>query len=129
MMLKIASPKDIAIDEFGCAETIFNIIQTAFGDMDEKILLSTTELYRKLKAHKKFQQVLDLEAGNVLISPTGYGNFQLTNGHTGIIGLNGKIMSADSATGLFMENYTIDSWIERYRKLGGFPMFVFKRVL
>lgn len=124
------SPLDDKVsDEYACAETVSKIVQKAFGDFSSDAILSTTLLFYKLKNHQSFKQVLEFEAGNIIISPTGYGNGHLANGHTGICGMNGKIMSNNSATGIFKENYTIDSWIKRYRVMGGFPIFVFKRVL
>lgn len=124
-----ASPSDVATDEYGCAETICEIIHGAFGDfpVDGKTIISTTVLYNRLRAHPKFKLVTDFGPGDVLVSPTGFGNGSIKNGHTGIVGLSGSIMSNDSATGLFKANYTIDTWVARYRNRGGFPLYFFRR--
>lgn len=125
-----ASPADVAPDEFGCAETVTDIIHAAFADFppDGKTIVSTTTLYQRLRAHPKFKMTLDPVPGSIIISPTGYGNGGLANGHTGIFDQGQKIMSNDSRTGLFKMNYTLDSWVARYRKIGGFPIFIFRRV-
>lgn len=125
-----ASPEDIASDEYGCAETVSDIIHAAFGDFppDGKTIISTAILYQRLRAHPKFKATLDLLPGNIIISPTGYGNGKLANGHTGIFAEGKNIMSNSSSTGLFQQNYTIDQWVARYKTLGGFPIAVFQRV-
>ena len=127
---KDASPKDVATDEYGCAETITNIIHGCFGDfpVEGGTIISTITLFKKLKSHEKFELVTDFSYGDILVSPTGYGNGTIKNGHTGILGKNGLIMSNDSTTGLFKENYTIDKWVERFREQGGFPLYFFRRI-
>jgi len=122
-----ASPLDKADDEVGCAESVSNILQTAFGDFPIEIELATWILNKKLDTHSKFKRTLDLDCGNIIISPTGSGNGS-TRGHVGIIGKDGKIMSSESATGLWKENYSIDTWVSRYRHKGGMPVFVYKRI-
>src|SRR3954462_12894985 len=53
-------------------------------------------------------------SGDIVISPTGYGNGSMPNGHVGIIGDNGQIMSNNSATGLWDIHFTLASWKARY---------------
>lgn len=127
---KDASPEDIATDEYGCAETVTDIVHKCFGDLPKegKTIVSTTKLYEQLKKHPKFRQTFNLKPGNIIISPTGYGNGTIKNGHTGIIGENQTIMSNSSKTGNFEKNYTIKSWVDRFRLKGGFPVFVFERI-
>lgn len=122
-----ASPQDDAPDELGCAETMNNIHLTAFefpigGDM------STKQMYKALAMTTYFVNVTTPERGDVVISPTGYGNGKLPNGHVGMVGENGVIMSNDSATGKFLTNYTLATWKKRYVDTGGFPMTFFRRV-
>lgn len=126
---KDASPDDVASDEYGCAETICNIIDGCFGDfpIEGGTIISTTVLYKKLKAHPKFEMVENYQQGDIIISPTGFGNGRLKNGHVGIVASVGAIMSNDSFSGLFMLNYTIDTWVARYRNIGGFPLYFFRR--
>lgn len=134
-----ASPEDIASDEYGCAETVSDIVHAAFGDFppDGRTIVSTAVLYQKLKAHPKFKQTQVAKPGNIIISPTGMGNGTIPNGHTGIFGksldgLDFYIMSNTSKTGLFEKNYTLfgtqlASWVARFRKQGGYPLFYFER--
>lgn len=123
-----ASPNDLAPDELGCAETVTTILHALFADVP--ILLGTNQLFSFLKQSAKFSQVQNPLPGDVIISPTGFGGFNgITNGHTGIVGQNGVIMSNSSATGNFEQNYTIDTWSARYKIKGGYPVCFFRRIL
>lgn len=123
-----ASPNDLAPDEYGCAETVSNIIHRAFADFPEEIL-STAQLYKALLKHPKFKGVSDFNFGDVIISPTGYATHPdvIPNGHVGIVAKH-SIMSNSSATGKFSENFTLSSWDARYRQRGGYPVLFFRRV-
>ena len=122
-----ASPNDIAPDEVGCAETVNAIHKKAFG-YEIGGGVSTNQLYKALISHSKFIGVDSPLEGDVIISPTGYGNGKLTNGHTGVMGKNGVIMSNDSSTGLFKENFTLESWRSYYGSRGGYPVKFFRRI-
>lgn len=122
-----ASPNDIAPDELGCAETVNAIHRKAFG-YEIGGTVSTSQLYKALLKHSKFIAVDSPLEGDVIISPTGYGNGKLSNGHTGIMGKDKIIMSNDSATGLFKENFTLDSWRGYYASRGGYPVKIFRRI-
>jgi hypothetical protein len=37
-------------------------------------------------------------------------------------------MSNSSATGLWTNNYTITSWVARYRDKGGYPIYFFRKI-
>lgn len=122
---KDASPNDLAPDELACAESVSDIINQAGFPMP--IILSTKELYNYLKIN--WLQITTPLAGDVIISPTGLGgNNGITNGHTGIVGLNGVIMSNNSATGNFLQNYTLSTWKARYQDKGGFPILFFRKI-
>jgi len=131
-----ASPNDVAPDEVGCAETVSDILIYAFGTkVGISFTLSTNTLYKELLASKAFIQVDQPLEGDIIISPTGYGNGNLSNGHTGIVGQidntnrdNSIIMSNDSATGKFLENYTLGKWKARYKALGGYPVAFFRKI-
>lgn len=113
-------------DEFGCAEAVNEIVYKTFGDYAGGGA-STYRMFSALTAHKKFKQVSEGAAGDIIISPTGTGNGKLANGHTGIMGENGSIMSNDSVSGFWQQNYSLDTWRARYQKLGGFPVLFFRR--
>ena len=122
-----ASPNDIAPDELGCAETVNAVHRKAFG-YEIGGGISTNLVYKALISHPKFIGVDKPLEGDVIISPTGYGNGKLSNGHTGIMGKDGVIMSNDSATGLFKENYTLQTWRGYYEARGGYPVKFFRRI-
>ena len=123
---KDASPTNQAPPELACAESVSFLINECFGDFPRTV--STTELASKLKSHPKFKGTLDLLPGNVIVSPTGMGNGKIPNGHTGIFGEKGKIMSNQSSTGKWEQNYDVNSWVARYRTDGGYPLWIFTRV-
>jgi hypothetical protein len=125
-----ASPNDLAPDEFGCAETFDNIHKKAFGFYvaGPSVTLSTAVLYRKfLSDTAHWKSVSSPQEGDAVISPTGFGNGRII-GHVGVVGKDGQIMSNDSYSGFFKENFTLDSWKARYVGIGGFPMKYFRRI-
>lgn len=124
-----ASPADVAPDELGCAETVYDILATAFpSNVGFSFTVSTSQLYRSLLASSKYMQIDQPLEGDIVISPTGYGNGNLSNGHVGIKGELDKIMSNSSDTGTFVENYTVETWRARYVAIGGYPMVFFRRI-
>lgn len=122
---KDASPLDKAADAYGCAETVNEIHQTAFGKPIGGDV-STTRMYSALINSTRFYPVGSPMPGDIVISPTGYGNGKMKNGHVGIVGTRNRIMSNSSASGTWEYNYTIDSWTERYGVTGGFPVALFR---
>ena len=118
--------KDMAPNEneFGCAEAVNNVFQKAFG-VPVGGGLSTYRMYQVLMADKRFKRVFDPTAGDLIISPTGFGNGKII-GHVGIVSENDKIMSNNSSDGLWLENYTVLSWKGRYVFIGGFPMAYYR---
>lgn len=122
-----ASPNDVAPDELGCAETVNAIFKSVFKS-EIGGGLSTAHMFKALNSDARFMKVDQFLPGDIIISPTGMGNGKLSNGHVGIVGLDEKVMSNSSATGTFEENYTIKSWIKRYRNQGGYPIYFFRVV-
>jgi hypothetical protein len=123
-----ASPKDIASDEYGCAETVNAIHKKAFGD-EIGGDVSTSRMYRSLLIRKDFKRISVPQRGDIIISPTGYGGtVEIPNGHVGIVGKFNNVMSNSSSNGLFLPNYTIASWRERYEKLGHYPVIFFRKL-
>lgn len=121
------TPKDIVPDEYGCAEAVTAIVTKALGSFPEGSI-STYQMYRSFLSSPNWIKVDVPLRGDIVISPTGYGNGKLSNGHVGICGMDGKIMSNSSADGLFKENYTIASWKDRYVTIGGYPVCYFRKV-
>ena len=125
-----ASPRDVAPDDLACAESVNEIIKEAFGEhLYKGNLLSTYWLYKALRESPKWKETFIPSPGCIVISPTGYGHrknpdgsLAIPNGHVGIVMLDGKIASNTSKTGIFEENYNLDSWANRYVRRGGYPM-------
>lgn len=112
-----ASPADTTSDVTGCAESVSMVIRDVLPDFP--IILGTWTLNERLKADPRFRPVTVPMPGTVIVSPTGTSTSKkVTNGHTGIIGGGDAIMSNDSNTGHFDQNYTLASWNERWGKAG-----------
>jgi hypothetical protein len=124
---KDASPSDKADDEFACAESVNEIVFRALGDYAGGDL-STTRMYLALPNNKKFAKVTSPIKGDIVLPPTGYGNGSMPNGHVGIMGDNGRIMSNNSNNGPWDIHFTLASWKARYVDQGGFPMVYYRRI-
>ena len=123
-----ASPMDEAIDDLACADSVSRVVKSAFPEAF-KGSISTSELYKQLKSSTSFKKVSDIRCGDVIISPTGLGKTgKIKHGHVGIVGEDEEIMSNSSATGLWTTNYTVDSWVKRYREQGGYPIYIFRKL-
>ena len=119
---KDASPKDRATDEYGCAESVTEILNKAIGF---PIITGTWTLDSYLSQDKRFAPTQDPHPGDILVSPTGtskLGKKAPFVGHTAIVGENGILYSNDSYTGRWMANYTLDSWKARYVDKGKYDM-------
>lgn len=128
---KDASPKDAAPDEYGCMETVDEIHGECFKEYIDPSgrSVSTYDTYRYLIATPpRFIEVKEGREGDIIISPTGYGNGGLPNGHVGILGKGNIIMSNNSSNGKWEENFTTTTWRSRYVGLGGFPVKIFRKV-
>ena len=112
-----ASPRDMASDVVGCAESVSMVIRDVLPDFP--IYTGTWSLNERLKIDKRFSALNTPQPGAIIISPTGTGNMKLvSNGHTGIFTDADTIASNDSSTGLWEENYTMGSWLGRWAKAG-----------
>lgn len=119
------TPDDIVPDEYDCADTVNQVFYKTFNEFIGGGA-STYSMYRSLGDVSRFDRVDIPKCGDIIISPTGYGNGNLSNGHVGIVGQSGVIMSNNSYIGLFEENYTLDSWKARYGDKGGYPIAYFR---
>ena len=127
---KDITPEDRVPDDVACVEVWNKIFQLAFGFRFSNEV-NTYPQFLKLATSNKFRLLNPLEkpeAGDTIISPTGLGNGSLPNGHIGIFGENGRIMSNDSYNKVFLENYSLVTWTERYKRYGGFPILIFRRI-
>jgi hypothetical protein len=110
--------------DLACALNVNKIAKIALG---EEIGggASTYLMYGELLRHKRFCRVPEAGSGQIVISPTGYGDGRIKHGHVGIFLDNHLIASNDSKTGIWSPNYTLTSWINKYQKGGGFPVIFF----
>jgi hypothetical protein len=119
-----ASPKDRADDEYGCADSVNCVFKEAFGK-EIGGTVSTYLMYQSLKDETRFKKVSEWKRGCIIISPSNYGNGRIV-GHVGICSDDDKIMSNTSSDGIWRENFTILTWIKRYRDLGELPIMFFE---
>jgi hypothetical protein len=129
-----ASPADTADDDVGCADTVSCLLRYAFGNTSGiPFTVSTNLMYQYLKYSKQWVKQDKPSTGCIVISPTGYGNGALSNGHVGVIGLEirpgvWEILSNNSPTGTLEINYDTDRWRSRYVNIGGYPMDYYKKI-
>ena len=125
---KDASPKDIAEDELACAESVQNIHYKTFGRFICPQTLSTYAMYQAFLMDGIWEQTFTPEPGTIVIAPSGYSSKGAKNGHVGIVSLGNMIMSNSSGTGMWLENYSIDSWKLYYGQKLGFPVLFFNKI-
>lgn len=121
---KDITPDDLVPDTVACAITVSTLISKI--DPTFPKVAGTWTLYDILEHRPDFERVTVPAPGTIVISPTGTGNGAFP-GHVGIVGANGKIMSNDSRTGTFEENYNLMTWEQRYARMGGFPVLYYRR--
>lgn len=113
-------------DDVSCSFAVTTILNEA--DPNFPIITGTAQLDSYLTKH--WERIYEPEAGCVVVSPTGEGdNPDMPNGHCGIYLNNTDIASNSSATGLWTQNYTRESWRERYYYKGKYPVRLFRKVV
>ncbi len=114
--------------EYGCAASVNQLHRITFG-FPIGGGASTALLLQSLIGSSFFQEVFNPLPGDIIIDATGTStipNSPITNGHVGVVGFYG-ILSNDSNTGLWSENYTQQTWNERYEVQGGYKNRYFRR--
>lgn len=118
--------------EVGCAETVSKILSLAGIPVPSEGIAGTASLYEWLLTNPAFEKITNPEQGAIIISPTGMGNGSI-EGHTGIIGGFGVqfpndwgVCSNDSATGKFLETWSLTRWQAYYEQSGGLPIYLFR---
>lgn len=119
------SPADRVSDELGCAESLTELLHTLWPEIP--IMTGTWTVWEFLKKSSLFKETQYPEPGCIIISPSGTSTKGAKNGHTGIVSKDGVIMSNDSATGVWLENWTIRSWGLYYKDKLGFPVYYYKK--
>lgn len=123
---KDASPNDEAPDDLGCANTVSAIVRACGYQF--AMFTSTYWMYEHLRISPEWQKIDQPEKGAIIISPTGFGNKKIPNGHVGFCGEGDKILSNTSKTGNLDSNFTQDSWRSRYVVAGNYPIYYFRKV-
>lgn len=124
-----ASPLDRASDEFGCAESVTEILVKA--GMFDRVITGTWTLYDALNKDRHWTLTDKPEPGCIVLSPTGEsrkGKRAPIVGHVGIVIENDMILSSDSYTGKWAAHYSIKTWRDRYETYGGYPMLYYKYI-
>lgn len=120
-----ASPRDLAKDEVGCAETVSTLLQKVWPDIP--VMTGTYTLFDYLNNPKNgFVRVTVPTPETIILCATGTGNGSMP-GHTGFFMDDMTIASNDSRTGKFIKNYDFGTWSSRYVQKGGFKIFLYKR--
>lgn len=123
---KDASPKDLAPDSLGCAESVTTILKQVYPSTP--IVTGTYSLWEYLKDSKNgWTEIKVPEPEAVIVSVSGTGNGTV-RGHTGIFDEDLNIMSNDSKTGKWMVNYNLPAWINRYVTKGKLTTKIYKKV-
>lgn len=123
---KDISPKDLAPDTLACMESMDGVWFAAFGEhlLPMPARLSTQAGYQAMLKDPRLKQVFEPEVGAIVISPTGSSSKGAQHGHVGCVG-KFDIMSNDSNTGLWTDNYSKAAWIDVFHNTLGFPVKYF----
>lgn len=118
--------------ELGCAEAVSAVMALAGISTGPKGIAGTSSLEDWVIKSGLFVQISMPEEGALLISATGKGNGSVT-GHTGFFGRYDQmypgdwgIMSNESASGLFKEQWSWARWQAYYGRTGGLPCNIYK---
>jgi hypothetical protein len=116
----------------GCADAICRTYEQATGEeLVKGGTLSTSEMVGKLANDPRFQSVSvnQTQPGDIIVTPRGK-----KAGHTGIVLEGGAIASNSSkgfkggSPGTFVQNYTIDSWMNSVAPRNPGKTQVFRRI-
>ncbi len=110
----------------GCAEAVSAVMKDAGISVPFKGIEGTAQMLEWLRSNPIFSEQETSERGSIILSATGTGNGKI-RGHVGIVGDHG-IMSNESQSGLWKEQWDLDSWDSYYRRYGGIPTHFFKWV-
>lgn len=116
--------------EYGCAEAVNRIFRECFGGDEIGGDVSSARLYQALSSSFRFTRVNSPALrGDIIISPTGMGNGSIPNGHVGIVSDALKIMSNNSANGIWDEHLDSFAWTKHFAIDGGYPVYFFRVVV
>ncbi len=110
----------------GCAEALSAVLKKAGFSVPKLGIAGTTQMLAWLETNPAFVEVSSYKRGQIIISATGTGNGKI-RGHCGVEGDKG-IMSNESQSGLWKEQWDIDSWNSYYERYGGIPTRYFQAI-
>lgn len=113
--------------DLGCAISVSVLLHDKCG-IDIAKTTGTWTLLQELLQSKYFQLVSDPQPADILMYATGTSTIQNTpikHGHVAILGKYG-VLSNNSLTGLWSENYSLASFKARYEVQGGYPLHAFR---
>lgn len=124
---KDMSPNDLAPDSLACMESVDGVYTATFGEhlLSMPARLSTQAAYEAMLRDPRLEAIIDPIPGDIVISPTGHSTKGAQHGHTGCWGKN-DVLSNDSNTGLWSDNYTHEAWYSVFNKTLGFPVYFFR---
>lgn len=120
---KDASPENRAPQELSCAEGVSRILHNLFPSFPKGIV-SSKELDNELARSTLFRRTSFPKSATVIVSP----RTAQMNGHAGFTIEDDKIVSNDSKTGLMAQNYTISSWIKKFKEGRGLELHLYELV-
>lgn len=110
----------------GCASSVSGVLQTAgYHGLPVQGIAGTATLYDFLRESVDFEETDSFDRGIIIISQSGVAGAVLEHGHVGIMGDSG-ILSNDSDTGLWREEWTLSKWIAYYHDYGKLPVHGFR---
>lgn len=123
---KDMSPADHAPDSLACMESVDGVWLAAFGIhlLSPADRLSTELGYKAMLVDSRLRMIDTPEVGCIVISPTGFSTKGASHGHVGCWG-KFDVMSNDSNSGLWTDNYTHEAWYDVFQKKLGFPVLFF----
>lgn len=117
--------------ELGCAEAVSTILKRCEYDIPANGIPGTATLYAWLKNNPLFRELVDYQEapkpGTIIISPAGTSSVGFPHGHVGIVARFG-VLANDSNTGLFRENYTLQTWQQFFGGIRKLQTFYFEAV-
>lgn len=126
------TPDWIVPDEVSCAFALTKVLNEFNPDIP--IFHGTAILDQYLRGSALFEEVPQpigvgmMQPGWIEMAATGTNSRPdiMPNGHVAMYQDNYNLMSNSSATGLWTQNYTRDTFRQRYADRGGFPLKVYR---
>lgn len=113
---KDITPFDEIPDELACVQQLCVIAKQVYPDFPS--LISTIELSGYLRSSHHFAKTKIPKLGTIIVGITGTGDGTIKHGHCGIFLRDLRIASNSSLNGKWEDNYSLDSFLRRFRDMG-----------